>query len=132
MRKVDTNDTIAVVAGSDESELRFATKDGTQAFVLAEPLAHGIRFVTLDEDDEAETDCIHVPGETAPLLAWCELTHIYGENEESWVDDANDYLLAFHLKLGDYHRTPVTIEGTTYSDGWFELEPLARVTTCFF
>ena len=132
MKKVDTKDIIAAVAGSDLSELRFATKDGRQAFVLLEPLAHGTRFVTLDEDDEAETYCIRVPGEAALRAAWCELTDIQGDSEQSWVDDANDYLLAFHLKLAALHCTPVTIEGDTYANGWFELEPLAGVTTRFF
>ena len=130
MKKINTKGVIAVIDGSDFTELRFATKDGKQAFILAEPLADGTRFVTIDEDDEAETDCIHVPGEAAPLLAWCELTDIYGygEDEESWVDDANDHLAGFDLKLvivhGYWHRTPVTIEGDTYSDGWFELETI--------
>lgn len=131
MRKIHTQDIIAAVAGSDLSELCFATKDGRLAFVLAEPLADGTRFLAL-EDDEAETHCIHVPDEAALLLAWCELTRIYGEDQESWVSDANDNLTPFHLKLGDYHRTPVTIEGDTYADGWFELAPAEAVTTCFF
>lgn len=128
MKKINTKDIIAVIEGSDLTELRFATKDGKQAFILGEPLEDGTRFVTIDEDDEAETDCIHVPGVNMPFLAFCELTDIYGDSEESWVNDANEQLAGYDLKLvnvhGWWHRTTVTIEGDTYSDGWFELETI--------
>lgn len=128
MQKINTKNIIAVIDGSDLTELRFATKDGKQAFILGEPLSDGTRFVTIDEDDEAETDCIHAPGEAAPILAWCELTDIYGDSEESWVNDANDHLAGFDIKLvnvhGYWYRTPVTIEGDTYDDGWFEIETI--------
>lgn len=128
MKKINTKDVIAVIDGPILTELRFATKDGKQAFILGEPLEDGTRFVTIDEDDESETDCIRVPGVNMPFLAFCELTDIYGDSEESWINDANEQLAGYDLKLvvfnHSWHRTPVTIEGDTYDDGWFELETL--------
>lgn len=122
MKKINTKNIIAVVDGSDLSELRFATKDGEQTVLLAEPLEDGTKFIVPEDDEETETDCVHVHGEAAPLPAWCELIDIYGEDEETWENVANDILAYSGLKLGGHHRTPIIIEGSTYDDGWYELE----------
>lgn len=121
MKKIDTKDVIAVVGGSDLSELRFVTKDGEQAFVLAMPLSDGTRFIVPEDDEETESDCVHVHGEAEPLLAWGGLTGIYDESEDGWELEANQQLEDFDLKLGGQHRMPVIIENRIYDDGWYEL-----------
>lgn len=124
MKTIDTKNIIAVVDGSDWSELRFATKDGEQAMLLVHPLNNRTEFIVPDEDEEVEDDCIHAHGEAAPLPAWCELMDIYAADEELWESEANDMLAYNGLKLGDYHRMPVIIEGKTYDDGWYELQTI--------
>lgn len=134
MKKIDTKNIIAVVDGNDWSELRYATKDGEQAFILEEPLEDGTEFIVPDEDEEVVPDeddeeetgayCIHVHGEAAPLRAWRELSNIYAADEELWELEANDMLACIGFKLGDEHRMTVVIEANTYDNGWYDLQTL--------
>lgn len=124
MRKMDTNDIIAVIAGSDESELHFATKDGRKAFILANPLKDGTRFITLEGDEREGAGCVHVHGMDAPLVACNALTGIHGENDGVWELAVIKRLAGFWLRSRGAHRSNAFIEGKEYSDGWYELEDI--------
>lgn len=49
---------------------------------------------------------------------------IDGNSEKEWEAEANSELAHCGLKLGDYHRLPVAIEGDIYDDGWYELQTI--------
>lgn len=119
MKKIDTKNIIAVIYGDDRSALRFITKDGENAYILlAEPLEDGTRFVA-PEYHRGTDGRLHAE---TPSDAWYEYYDIYGNSEKEWEAEANNELAHCGLKLGDYHRLPVAIEGDIYDDGWYELQ----------
>lgn len=139
MKAVDIENVIAVLDENDANQIRFATRDGEQAFLVdayqwttSEELEEGDIFVILDEDDElygglgydGNRVCIYLHGNEHDWLHATPVTSEFwgrSENEMYWRADVNNDLETSNLRLGDYHDMPVVIEGDIYDNGYYDM-----------